>query len=81
MPRKSNFIFSFEREMTMQDLLDVALKGSPKEVAKLIVLLDKNMQDWGFTERMIAHFKFLEKQMQLELTDEKIAIKPKEIKA
>lgn len=67
-------------EMTERLLGSLMMNGEKGKVVDLIVKMDRACQDWGITEKLIAHFKALEREAEKKEGALYEPIKPKKIK-
>lgn len=79
MKKKKGFQFevTVKQSIGVEHLYDLVMENSDEDVLAFIVGLDLAMEDWGFTEKLIAHFKALEIVMLKECDCE--PVEPKKI--
>ena len=75
-------LLTLHHEIGPEDLRKLVLNNSREELIELVALIDLAQEDWGFTERLIAHFKALELELMKECPEDgpvepkKINVKP-----
>lgn len=69
---------TIEHEIGAEELGRFMLNNSHEDLLEFVALIDLSQEDWGFTERLIAHFKALELELMKECPEDG-PVEPKKI--
>ena len=67
-----------DHTFSSHELREMVLNNDDDELINLVALIDLSREDWGFTERLITHFKALEIELMKECPDDGL-VEPKKI--